>query len=57
LGPQNQEVWIDSLLALKPKRVIFNPGTESEKTESTLSKLGIKCEHACTLVLLATQQY
>lgn len=57
LGPQNQEIWIDSLLALRPKRVIFNPGTESEKTESTLSKQGIKCEQACTLVLLATHQY
>jgi predicted CoA-binding protein len=57
VGPQNQERWIDSILELHPKRVIFNPGTENEKTETTLSQHGIQCEHACTLVLLATNQY
>jgi predicted CoA-binding protein len=57
VGPQNQERWIDSILELHPKRVIFNPGTENDKTETTLVRHGIRCEHACTLVLLATNQY
>ena len=29
IGPQRQEKLIEELLKLKPKRVIFNPGTEN----------------------------
>ena len=29
LGPQNQSEWIDYLIGLQPKRIIFNPGTEN----------------------------
>jgi predicted CoA-binding protein len=45
------------ILALKPKRVIFNPGTENPELEKELSSHGIKVEEACTLVLLRTGQY
>ena len=33
LGPQNQKEYIDKIIALKPNRVIFNPGTENEELE------------------------
>jgi len=57
VGPKNQREYYDYVLALKPKRVIFNPGTENEEFESLLTKNGILAEEACTLVLLGTGQY
>ena len=47
----------DDLLALKPKRVIFNPGTENESLVDQLEAAGIATENACTLVLLSTNQF
>jgi len=57
LGPARQEPYLQYLLNLKPRRVIFNPGTENEGFEKRLQEAGIKTEQACTLVLLATNQY
>lgn len=45
------------IIDLKPKRVIFNPGTENPVLESELKKAGIDVLQACTLVLLATDQF
>jgi hypothetical protein len=42
---------------LKPKRVIFNPGTENPELELMLKQKGIEAERACTLVLLSLGQY
>jgi predicted CoA-binding protein len=47
----------EEILALKPKRVIFNPGTENARLEEVLLEAGISSERACTLVLLRTNQY
>jgi predicted CoA-binding protein len=57
LGPDRQKEYIDALIALEPQRVIFNPGTENPLFSQQLIKAGIRCENACTLVLLATNQY
>lgn len=57
LSPKNQESYYDYILGLKPKRVIFNPGTENSELIEILKKNGIKAEIACTLVLLSTNQY
>lgn len=48
---------IDKILALKPRRVIFNPGAESSEVEKVLSNNGIHVVEACTLVLLSTNQF
>jgi predicted CoA-binding protein len=45
------------LTALKPRRVIFNPGAENADLVHALEKSGIACEEACTLVLLNTGQF
>jgi len=45
------------LIALAPRRVIFNPGTESDEMMAALAEAGIACEEACTLVLLRTGQF
>lgn len=57
VGPQNQPVYYDYILALKPKRVIFNPGTENPELESTLEKAGIEVVEGCTLVMLSIGNY
>jgi predicted CoA-binding protein len=55
--PELQAQWEDYLLALNPKRIIFNPGTENSDLEKKANDLGIETEQACTLVLLRTGQY
>lgn len=57
LNPKNQEEHYNSILALKPRRVLFNPGTENPFFEELLHKNNILTEQACTLVLLDTGQY
>ena len=57
LSPQNSQSLTGSLLALRPERVIFNPGSESEAVKSALEAGGIRCIEACTLVLLSTGQF
>lgn len=57
INPTHQEAYYDSLLKLKPRRVIFNPGTENFQLEELLEQNGIIAEEACTLVLLNTGQY
>ena len=45
------------IIALKPGRVIFNPGTESPELAEALAANGIPCQEACTLVLLETGKF
>jgi uncharacterized protein len=57
INAQNQEDWVDYILNLKPKRIIFNPGTENSTFYKSATQLGIVCEEACTLVLLSIGNY
>ena len=57
LGAARQPPLYDYILSLKPKRLIFNPGTENAELASMASKKGISVEQSCTLVLLQTGQY
>ena len=57
VGPRNQDYWKEYIKELKPKRVIFNPGTENEDFQMDLIKEGIEVEEACTLVLLSMGSY
>lgn len=52
-----QPEYYDYILLLKPKRVIFNPGTENPELYTLLNKNGIDYQTACTLVMLHTNQY
>ena len=47
----------EELLLLRPKRVIFNPGTENQELIDFLERNGVACLRACTLVLLSTGQF
>ncbi|MCE2733004.1 MAG: CoA-binding protein [Chryseotalea sp.] len=57
LGPSNQKEWYEYIISLKPKRILFNPGTENEELEQIAKNNNIETEQACTLVLLRTNQY
>ena len=57
LGSAAQIEYIDQILALKPRRIIFNPGTENPVLAELAAKTGVETLDACTLVLLKTGQY
>lgn len=57
IGKEIQHSYYDYILKTKPRRVIFNPGTENPELEALLNDNGIESVEACTLVLLATGQY
>jgi len=54
VGARHSDPLRDSLVALRPRRVIFNPGAENPGLASALEDAGIEVEEACTLVLLRT---
>lgn len=55
--PESSTAQAGDLIALKPARVIFNPGTENPELADKLEAAGIATENACTLVLLGTNQF
>jgi predicted CoA-binding protein len=57
LNPARQRDYYNYIVEAKPKRVIFNPGTENPEFYQLLALNDIKAEVACTLVLLATSQF
>jgi len=44
---------VDDMIAVNPRRVILNPGTESEEVIERLSAAGIEVLQDCTLVMLS----
>ena len=57
ISPDKQDQWADYLLALKPKRIIFNPGAENPDLEQLAQQNGIETLEACTLVMLGAGLY
>lgn len=57
LSPHKQAPVIRDILAVRPRRVIFNPGAENPEGADALGRHGIAVVEACTLVLLATGQF
>lgn len=57
LNPARQRDYYNYIIEAHPKRVVFNPGTENPEFYQLLQLNDIEVEVACTLVLLATNQY
>ncbi|MGL3001230.1 CoA-binding protein [Flavobacterium sp. RSSB_23] len=57
LNPSRQRDYYNYIVEAKPKRVVFNPGTENPELYQLLELNGIQVEVACTLVLLTLNQY
>ncbi len=57
LNPRVQKAYYDYILALQPRRIIFNPGTENDELAQLARARGITPVTACTLVMLSLGQY
>jgi len=57
VGPRHLEPMMDDIIALGPRRIISNPGTESALMQKKAQEAGIEYLEACTLVLLSTGQF
>lgn len=57
IGPQRQPPYYDYLMDLKPRRIIFNPGTENPELMKLAKENDIEPVVACTLVMLGTGAY
>jgi len=57
VGPARQISILDDALRIKPKRIIFNPGTENPDEYQRLKKAGIEVIVACTLSMLCMDQF
>ena len=57
LNQQHQKEYYDYILALHPRRIIFNPGAENVELFDLAKTSGIEPVEACTLVMLSTGQY
>ncbi|WBM74012.1 CoA-binding protein [Saprospira grandis] len=59
LRPSLQKEYFEQIVALAPKRIIFNPGTENPAFQQRLQAALPQAEimAACTLVLINLEQY
>src|SRR3989337_2362999 len=55
IGPHRQPEHYDYILSLKPRRIIFNPGTENDEFINRAEEKGIEALEACTLVMLRSR--
>ena len=57
LNPKRQEEYYNYIIGLKPRRVIFNPGTANKEFVKLLEENNIEPLVACTLVMLSINEY
>jgi predicted CoA-binding protein len=57
LSPKNQVQYYDYIFSLKPKRIVFNPGTENTELSELALKKNIHVVEHCTLILLDTNTF
>lgn len=57
LNPFRQKQYLDYIITLKPKRIIFNPGTENPELLKLARENGIEVVFDCTLVMLNAGRY
>ena len=57
LNPERHEFIKQHVLSVKPRRIIFNPGTESQALMHFYQQQGIETLEACTLVMLRLNQF
>ena len=57
VSPSISSNLIDEIVALSPKRIILNPGSENNELETIALKHNIEVIKGCTLVMLSTNQF
>jgi uncharacterized protein len=55
--PEHLTPFVQPIIQKGVKRVIMNPGTESEAIKNEMESAGIEVLEACTLVMLRTGQF
>jgi predicted CoA-binding protein len=55
--PSILQTLTDDILAVSPRRVIMNPGTENKTVAEVLEQQGIEVIRGCTIVMLHTGQF
>ncbi len=57
LPPNRQSEYYDYVIGLKPRRVIFNPGTHNQEFIDLIKENGIEAVEDCALIMLNTGDY
>lgn len=57
MNPKLVKTILHDIVAKKPGRIIFNPGTEDTEIENSLKQEGIEIIEACSLVMLNTGRF
>ncbi len=57
VGAKISNLIVEDIIEKKPKRIVFNPGTENSDLENKANKNGIETINACTLVMLKTGHF
>lgn len=57
VGAEKLDQIVDDVIAAKPKRVIFNPGTESAALMQALDAQQIEYVRDCTLIMLDNNRF
>ena len=57
LAPNRQSEYYDYVLSLKPRRVIFNPGTHNPEFIDLVKENGIEAVEDCALIMLNSGEY
>jgi len=57
MGKERQVDYYDYLLNMKPRRVIFNPGTTNPELKKLLQALEIEVVEDCALIMLNSRMF
>ncbi len=57
VNPQRQQALLEQIIAVHPKRIIFNPGTENSALHALANEKGIQLIYDCTLVMLRNKTF
>ncbi|MFW7378919.1 MAG: CoA-binding protein [Oligoflexus sp.] len=57
IGPAKAERLSEDIIHAKPQRIIFNPGSESQRLASLAKDKDIQVHYGCTLVMLGSGSF
>ncbi|WP_127845766.1 CoA-binding protein [Psychroflexus aestuariivivens] len=57
ISPEIQKEYYDYIIAQKPNRVIFNPGSNNKEFQKLLEAEGIQVLNSCSLIMLTADYY
>lgn len=57
ISPLYQKQFYDYIIDLKPKRIIFNPGTHNDELKNIARENNIEVVEDCVLVMLRSNSY